>query len=152
MLFSSHTHTEDPLYHPVVIKDKQRFWKRILIVDDNVDITVTFKTVIEDNNNITLTKKLRYIHLTILSRHCQNLSKTARHILLHMVIRNVKILLNYQYYGSSCSSRNWNQVSNCKHIRRTANSYGQVFIDRRKKYLDCRVISSITKWNRRLTW
>src|SRR5215468_1678016 len=106
MLFSSHTHTEDPLYHPVVIKDKQRFWKRILIVDDNVDITVTFKTAIEDNNNITLTKKLRYIHLTILSWHCQNLSKTARHILLHMVIRNVKILLNYQYYGSSCSSRN----------------------------------------------
>ena len=67
MLYSSRTHTEDPLYHPVLIKDKQRFWKRILIVDDNVDITVTFKTAIEDNNNITLTKKLRYIHLTILS-------------------------------------------------------------------------------------
>ena len=111
MLYASHTHTEDPLYHPVIIKDKQQFWKRILIVDDNVDITVTFKTAIENNNNITLTKKLRYIHLTILSWHCQNLSKTARHILLHMVmlymvIRNVKILLNYQYYGSSCSSRN----------------------------------------------
>jgi len=59
MLYSSHTHTEDPLYHPVVIKDKQRFWKRILIVDDNVDITVTFKTAIEDNNNITLTKKIK---------------------------------------------------------------------------------------------
>jgi CheY-like chemotaxis protein len=56
MLYSSYTHT-DPLYHPVVIKEKQRHWKRILIVDDKVDITVTFKTAIEDNNNTTLTKK-----------------------------------------------------------------------------------------------
>jgi len=51
MLYSSYTHTEDPLYHPIVIHDKQRHWKRILIVDDSVDITVTFKTAIEDNNN-----------------------------------------------------------------------------------------------------
>jgi CheY-like chemotaxis protein len=58
MLHSSYSHTEDPLYHPVVIKDKQRFWKRILIVDDNVDITTTFKTAIEDNNKTTLTKKI----------------------------------------------------------------------------------------------
>jgi CheY-like chemotaxis protein len=37
------------LYH--VIKDEQRFWKRVLIVDDEADITITFKTAIEDNNN-----------------------------------------------------------------------------------------------------
>ena len=43
--------TEDPLYHPVVIKQDQRFWKRILIVDDEADITITFKAVIEDSNN-----------------------------------------------------------------------------------------------------
>ncbi|MGA9154539.1 MAG: response regulator [Candidatus Nitrosopolaris sp.] len=42
---------EDPLYHPVVIKDIQRFWKRILIVDDDADVTVTFKAGIEENNN-----------------------------------------------------------------------------------------------------
>jgi CheY-like chemotaxis protein len=41
---------EDPLYHPVVIKDNQRFWKRILIVDDNEDVTTTFKSGIEDSN------------------------------------------------------------------------------------------------------
>jgi CheY-like chemotaxis protein len=41
---------EDPLYHPVVIKDNQRFWKRILIVDDNGDVTTTFKSGIEDSN------------------------------------------------------------------------------------------------------
>src|SRR5215467_7497032 len=58
MLYSSYSHTENPLYHPVVIKDKQRFWKRIMIVDDNVDITMTFKTAIEDNNNTALTKKI----------------------------------------------------------------------------------------------
>jgi CheY-like chemotaxis protein len=40
-----------PLYHHVVIKDEQRFWKRILIVDDDKDITITFKAGIEDSNN-----------------------------------------------------------------------------------------------------
>ncbi|MGB8936230.1 MAG: response regulator, partial [Candidatus Nitrosopolaris sp.] len=34
-----------------VIKDEQRFWKRILIVDDDADVTITFKEVIEDSNN-----------------------------------------------------------------------------------------------------
>ena len=38
---------EDPLYHPIVIKDIQRFWKRILIVDDDVDVTTTFRVVLE---------------------------------------------------------------------------------------------------------
>src|SRR5215831_5484867 len=42
---------EDPLYRTVVIRDIQRFWKRILIVDDNPDLTVTFKIGIEDSNN-----------------------------------------------------------------------------------------------------
>ncbi|HXX97249.1 MAG TPA: response regulator [Candidatus Bathyarchaeia archaeon] len=46
-----YSYTEDPLYHPVVIKQDQRFWKRILIVDDDADITITFKAVIEDSNN-----------------------------------------------------------------------------------------------------
>jgi DNA-binding response OmpR family regulator len=30
---------------------KQRFWKRILIVDDDADVTVTFKAGIQENNN-----------------------------------------------------------------------------------------------------
>jgi CheY-like chemotaxis protein len=41
---------EDPLYQPVVVKDEQRFWKRILIVDDYEDATITFKAGIEDSN------------------------------------------------------------------------------------------------------
>ncbi|MGA9154001.1 MAG: response regulator [Candidatus Nitrosopolaris sp.] len=40
-------HRRVEVYHPV----KQRFWKRILIVDDDADITVTFKAGIEENNN-----------------------------------------------------------------------------------------------------
>ena len=52
---------EDTLYHPVVIKQDQRFWRTILIVHDNVDITATFKAAIEDNNNTTLTKKIEAI-------------------------------------------------------------------------------------------
>jgi CheY-like chemotaxis protein len=44
---------EDPLYHPVVIKDEQGLWKRILIVDDYEDVTITFKAGIEDSNNNT---------------------------------------------------------------------------------------------------
>ena len=51
MSYSSYTHTEDPLYRPVVIHDKQRHWKSILIVDDDVDVTTTFKLAIEDSNN-----------------------------------------------------------------------------------------------------
>src|SRR5215467_2506913 len=41
------------LYH--AIKDEQRFWKRILIVDDEADVTITFKAGIEEsyNNNGT---------------------------------------------------------------------------------------------------
>ena len=55
MIYSSYT--KHPSYHRVVIHDKH--WKRILIVDDNIDITVAFKTAIEDNNNTTLTKKIK---------------------------------------------------------------------------------------------
>jgi DNA-binding response OmpR family regulator len=51
MIYSTYSSAEDPLYHPVVIKQDQRFWKRILIVDDDVDVTVTFKVGIEDSNN-----------------------------------------------------------------------------------------------------
>jgi DNA-binding response OmpR family regulator len=44
-------HGQDGLYSTVVIKDEQRFWKRILIVDDDADLTMTFRAVIEDSNN-----------------------------------------------------------------------------------------------------
>jgi two-component SAPR family response regulator len=48
MIYSKHA--EDPLYHPVVIKDERRFWKTILIVDDDEDVAITFKAAIEDSN------------------------------------------------------------------------------------------------------
>ena len=51
MIYSRHSRAEDHLYHPVVIKDEQRFWKRILIIDDDEDIALTFKAGIEDSNN-----------------------------------------------------------------------------------------------------
>jgi CheY-like chemotaxis protein len=44
---------DDPLHHTDVIKDKQRIWKRIFIVDDDDDTVETFKAGIEDNNNNT---------------------------------------------------------------------------------------------------
>ena len=47
----AHVLAEDPLYRNVIIKDNQRFWKRILIIDDDVDITITFKAGIEDINS-----------------------------------------------------------------------------------------------------
>jgi hypothetical protein len=40
-------HTPVEVYRPV----EQRFWKRILIVDDDKDITITFKAGIEESNN-----------------------------------------------------------------------------------------------------
>jgi CheY-like chemotaxis protein len=51
MTDSMYSYAEDPLYHPVVIKPDQGFWKRILILDDDVDVTTTFKAIIEDRNN-----------------------------------------------------------------------------------------------------
>ncbi|HYA85338.1 MAG TPA: response regulator [Candidatus Bathyarchaeia archaeon] len=45
------------LYHGVVIRDEQRFWKRILIVDDEADVTITFKAGIEESNNNNGTDK-----------------------------------------------------------------------------------------------
>ena len=51
MIYSRHNHTEHPSYHPVVIKDEQRFWKRILIIDNDEDITLAFKVGIEESNN-----------------------------------------------------------------------------------------------------
>jgi CheY-like chemotaxis protein len=62
MVYSRHDHKEDHLYHPVVIKDKQRFWKRILIVDDNKDVTTTFKLGIEDGNNSAGVNKRIEVH------------------------------------------------------------------------------------------
>jgi DNA-binding response OmpR family regulator len=49
MIYSMHSSAEDPLYHPIVTKQDQQSWKRILIVDDDVDVTTTFKVAIEDN-------------------------------------------------------------------------------------------------------
>jgi CheY-like chemotaxis protein len=37
--------------YKTVTREQERFWKRILIVDDNNDITTTFKAAIEDSNN-----------------------------------------------------------------------------------------------------
>jgi len=53
---------EDPLYHPTVIKDIQRFWKRILIIDDDPDVTVTFKVGVEVSNNSADVNKIIDVH------------------------------------------------------------------------------------------
>jgi len=39
--------------YKTLTKEQQRFWKRILIVDDDADLTMTFKAAIEDSNNDT---------------------------------------------------------------------------------------------------
>ena len=44
--------------HPVVIKDEQRFWKRILIVDDEEDVIITFKAGIEENNKYGVNNRI----------------------------------------------------------------------------------------------
>jgi CheY-like chemotaxis protein len=37
--------------YKTLTKEQERFWKRLLIVDDDADLTITFKAVIEDSNN-----------------------------------------------------------------------------------------------------
>jgi DNA-binding response OmpR family regulator len=54
----THSISKDPLYNPAVIKDKERYWKRILIVDDDADVTTTFKAGIEESNNNDANKRI----------------------------------------------------------------------------------------------
>ena len=42
---------QKPKEYKTLAKEQQRFWKRILIVDDEADVTTTFKAVIEESNN-----------------------------------------------------------------------------------------------------
>jgi two-component SAPR family response regulator len=58
----AHMLAKDPMYQNVVIKDKQRFWKRILIVDDDTDVTLTFKVGIEQTNNNNDANKRIEVH------------------------------------------------------------------------------------------
>jgi CheY-like chemotaxis protein len=58
MIYSMHSSTEDPLYDPIVIKQDQQSWKRILIVDDNEDVTTTFKAGLE-YSNINTNRKIK---------------------------------------------------------------------------------------------
>jgi DNA-binding response OmpR family regulator len=59
MIYPMHNFVEDRSYNAVVIKDEQRFWKRILIVDDESDVTMTFEAIIEDSNNdVDLNKRM----------------------------------------------------------------------------------------------
>ena len=51
MTYPMHSYSADRSYSTVVIKDERRFWKRILIVDDESDVTITFRAIIEDSNN-----------------------------------------------------------------------------------------------------
>jgi CheY-like chemotaxis protein len=37
--------------YKTLTREQQRFWKKILIVDDDADLTMTFRAVIEDSNN-----------------------------------------------------------------------------------------------------
>jgi CheY-like chemotaxis protein len=37
--------------YKTLTREQQRIWKRILIVDDDADLTITFKAIIEDSNN-----------------------------------------------------------------------------------------------------
>jgi CheY-like chemotaxis protein len=48
--------------YKTLAKEQQRFWKRILIVDDNSDITTTFKASIEDSNNGNHVNKRIEVH------------------------------------------------------------------------------------------
>jgi two-component SAPR family response regulator len=54
----AHSVLKDSLYHHVVLKNKQAFWKRILIVDDDNDITTTFKAGIEESNKNDANKRI----------------------------------------------------------------------------------------------
>jgi response regulator of citrate/malate metabolism len=46
--------------HTSIIKERQPYCKRILIIDDDIDVAVTFKVGIEDSNNLSnVNKKIK---------------------------------------------------------------------------------------------
>jgi DNA-binding response OmpR family regulator len=50
---------QKPEAYKTLTREQERFWKRLLIVDDDADITITFKEAIEDSNNKnSVTKKI----------------------------------------------------------------------------------------------
>src|ERR1700758_5600666 len=49
MVYLADSHTVDAAHDDIVIKEEEKFWK-ILIIEDNEDITLTFKAGIEDSN------------------------------------------------------------------------------------------------------
>jgi CheY-like chemotaxis protein len=59
-------HTEDPVYSTLTVKEKQPFSKRILIIDDDPEITLTFKEGIENSSgNEDINKRIEvYLLLT----------------------------------------------------------------------------------------
>jgi len=64
MIYSMFSSAEGSSYHPVVIEDKQGFWRKILIVDDDVDVTTTFKLAIEDSNNNSDVNKRMEVYIS----------------------------------------------------------------------------------------
>lgn len=67
-----------PVYGTVTVKVRQPVSKRILIVDADPDITLTFKGDIENNNgNDGTIKELKYIQITI--QHALILMNTPLH-------------------------------------------------------------------------
>jgi CheY-like chemotaxis protein len=48
--------------YKTLTKDQQRFWKRILIVDDDTDNTITFKAWIEECNKNDVASKRIEVH------------------------------------------------------------------------------------------
>jgi CheY-like chemotaxis protein len=48
--------------YKTVTKEQQRFWKRIMIVDDDTDITITFKAAIEECNKNDVASKRIEVH------------------------------------------------------------------------------------------
>jgi CheY-like chemotaxis protein len=59
MIYSMYSCAEDPLYRPLLISDQEPFSKRILIIDDDADVTMTFKAGIEEcNNNNDVNKRI----------------------------------------------------------------------------------------------
>ena len=58
MYFNSFPRGIIAIFYPLLVEEKQRFWKRILIVDDEADVTIAFKAVIESNNNNDVNKRI----------------------------------------------------------------------------------------------
>jgi hypothetical protein len=110
----AHMLAEDPMYPTLVIKDNQRFRKRILTVDDDADVTITFKAGIEhSNNNNYANKRIEVYKFTSYKSILRDEKHHSKSIFPYICISNQiahKLHSSYELHNHYCKYNYFRKV------------------------------------------